>query len=105
MNKLIIWGPGMSMSEVEEQIIKSAIEHYRGNKTMTAKSLGLSVKTIDDRLRTYQQKEELNKRQDEEYKKRLEDNVNKARGLKQAMDGSWILCESGQPIVEASKKL
>ena len=38
---------------MEEVIIKSALKHYKGNKTKTAKSLGIAIRTIDNKLSKY----------------------------------------------------
>lgn len=46
----VYWQPGMKISEIEQLIIKSAINHFKGNKTATSISLGISVRTLDKRL-------------------------------------------------------
>lgn len=46
----VYWQPGMKLSEIERLIIKSALNHFKGNKTATSISLGLSIRTLDKRI-------------------------------------------------------
>lgn len=61
----IHWTPGMTMLDVEKQVIKAAINYFKNNKTQTAKSLGMSVRTLDTKL-------EKMKTDDQDDLKRLE---------------------------------
>jgi DNA-binding NtrC family response regulator len=45
--------PGRTMEEVERELILSTLEQLGGNRTHTARALGLSVRTIRNRLREY----------------------------------------------------
>jgi len=54
MNGLIQWSPGVTLEAVEKQVILAAFRHYRGNKTATANALGISVKTVDNKLEKYE---------------------------------------------------
>ena len=45
--------PGMSIKEVEKNLIEKTLEHYGGNKTQTAEALGISLKTLYNRLTEY----------------------------------------------------
>ncbi len=45
--------PGRTVEEVERNLILSTLERMNGNRTHTAKALGLSVRTIRNRLREY----------------------------------------------------
>jgi hypothetical protein len=40
---------------MEKQIILAAFRHYRGNKTATANSLKIAIRTLDNKLEKYQQ--------------------------------------------------
>lgn len=44
---------GMSIRDVEKNLIEKTLEHYDGNKKMTAEALGVSLKTLYNRLREY----------------------------------------------------
>ncbi len=45
---------GMSIRDVERELITKTLEHYDGNKTQTAEALGVSLKTLYNRLNEYQ---------------------------------------------------
>jgi DNA-binding NtrC family response regulator len=47
--------PGMSIREVEKSLIEETLEHFEGNKTQTAEALGVSLKTLYNRLSEYDQ--------------------------------------------------
>jgi len=46
--------PGMSIREVEKSLIEKTLEHFSGNKKMTADALGVSLKTLYNRLKDYE---------------------------------------------------
>ena len=55
------WVLGMKIEDVEKQIIEYTLQFYGGNKTKTAQSLGISVRTIDNKLgKWYPKKEDAN---------------------------------------------
>lgn len=45
--------PCMSMSDLEKLHIMNALAFFKGNKTKTAKSLGVSLKTLYNKLDSY----------------------------------------------------
>ncbi len=49
-----VLAPGMSIREVEKSLIEKTLEHFSGNKTMTADALGVSLKTLYNRLKDYE---------------------------------------------------
>ncbi len=54
---MINWSPGVSLDQVEKQVVLKAYDHYRRNKTTTANSLGISIRTLDSKLEKYEQEE------------------------------------------------
>ncbi|MBT8096107.1 MAG: sigma-54 dependent transcriptional regulator [Woeseia sp.] len=48
---------GMSIREVERELIMKTLDHYDGNKTQTAEALGVSLKTLYNRLNEYEASE------------------------------------------------
>ncbi len=44
---------GMSIKQVERTLIEKTLEHFDGNKTQTAEALGISLKTLYNRLSEY----------------------------------------------------
>lgn len=55
---MINWQPGMTLDYLEEQAIRSAFSFYRNNKTATASSLGISIRTLDSKLEIYKGKDD-----------------------------------------------
>ncbi len=49
----VTFKPGMSLSEVERIVIKETLKRFEGNKTRTAAVLGISLKTLYNRLNEY----------------------------------------------------
>ena len=48
--------PGTTtMGEIERQVIFVTLEHFQGNKPKTAQTLGMSLKTLYNRLKQYEQ--------------------------------------------------
>jgi DNA-binding NtrC family response regulator len=45
---------GQSIRTVEKELILSTLEHYQGNRKSTADALGISVKTLYNRLQQYE---------------------------------------------------
>ena len=54
MNAQVFWQPGVSLEDIEKQVILKALSFFQGNKLKTANSLGVSVRTIDNKLTRYQ---------------------------------------------------
>lgn len=50
---MIIWTPGVSLEENEREIILAAMKHHNGNKSAVARSLNITVKTVDNKLEKY----------------------------------------------------
>lgn len=46
----ITWTPGTPLRELQYRVIEAAYSFYGGNKTATANSLGISVRTLDTKL-------------------------------------------------------
>ena len=46
---------GMTMAEAEQRLIVATLSHFDGNKMKTAKMLGISLKTLYNRLQQYRQ--------------------------------------------------
>ncbi len=44
---------GRKISDVEQELIQSTLEHFKGDKRASAESLGISLKTLYNRLREY----------------------------------------------------
>lgn len=52
-NVNVNWVPGLTLDEMEKQCILKAFQFYRQNKTQTAGALGISIRTLDNKLERY----------------------------------------------------
>jgi two-component system response regulator FlrC len=46
----LIWKPGRTLDEIERTVILEALKHFSGNRTHTAKALGISIRTLRNKL-------------------------------------------------------
>ncbi len=74
-----IWQPGMTLASVEKQAILQAYRFYRSNKTATAQALGVSVKTIENKLNQYLTEDGATKDADKERRAKQDDWQRKSR--------------------------
>ena len=44
---------GTSLKEAEKRLVMRTLEHHELNRTATAKSLGISIRTLQRRLKSY----------------------------------------------------
>lgn len=54
MERSVHWSPGMKLDDLEKRAILSAYSYYRENKTATANSLGISIRTLDNKLEKFE---------------------------------------------------
>lgn len=47
------WIPGQTLNDVERQIILTALSYHQGNRTHTARALGISIRTLRNKLADY----------------------------------------------------
>lgn len=55
----MFWQPGVHLDEIEKQAIEAALKFFQGNKTATAESLGISVRTLHTKCDQYKKDEEM----------------------------------------------
>lgn len=48
-----MWQPGVKLEEVERIVILQALRFHQGNRTHTANSLGISIRTLAARISIY----------------------------------------------------
>jgi DNA-binding NtrC family response regulator len=47
------WTPGRTLDQIEKNVILDALKYHQGNRTHTAKSLGISIRTLRNKLADY----------------------------------------------------
>lgn len=65
ITEMISWSPGVTLEQIEKDVILRAFRFYRGNKTTTATSLGISIRTLDHKLEKYENDGRKQKERDE----------------------------------------
>lgn len=76
------WQPGQTLEIIEKEAIQKAYKFYNGNKTQTAASLGIAIRTLDSKLEKYEaeridqeQRTKNAERKEREYQERARGNV------------------------------
>ncbi|MFL5814632.1 MAG: sigma-54 interaction domain-containing protein [Bdellovibrionia bacterium] len=49
------WTPGQTLNDIERTVILDALEYHKGNRTHTARALGISIRTLRNKLSEYRQ--------------------------------------------------
>ncbi len=49
----VAWRPGRTLDEIERNVIIDALKYHSGNRTHTAKALGISIRTLRNKLAEY----------------------------------------------------
>lgn len=47
------WQPGQTLDDIERSVILNALKYHQGNRTHTAKALGISIRTLRNKLADY----------------------------------------------------
>lgn len=81
MNVNVNWQPGMTLDEMEKHTILQAYRFYRSNKTQTAIALGISVRTLDNKLEKYELDGRKEAERDAAEKIRNTEILNRMRGI------------------------
>jgi|SRR5579859_3344680 len=62
MMEAINWYPGLTVEQCERELIERTLKFYEGNQTHAANSLGITVKTLYNKLKEYRMGEAENGR-------------------------------------------
>lgn len=54
---MITWQPGLTLEQMEREVIQKAYRFFGGNKTATANSLGIAIRTLDSKLEKYNEEQ------------------------------------------------
>ena len=49
------WIPGKTLDDIERNVIIEALQYHQGNRTHTAKALGISIRTLRNKISDYKQ--------------------------------------------------
>lgn len=79
-NEMIFWSPGTSLDSMEKMVILKAFQFFRKNKTATCASLGISVRTLDNKLERYEAEANAERDRQIYLAKQRTDHLSRARG-------------------------
>lgn len=48
-----LWTPGESLKSVQKRVILKAYKHFKCNQTHTAKGIGISIRSLRYKLKSY----------------------------------------------------
>jgi hypothetical protein len=92
----INWQPGMTLEVIEKHAILQAYRFYRSNKTTTASALGISIRTLDNKLAQYEKEGKDQERANDAIRKQREDFQRRERGLPIESDAKLETGTGGQ---------
>ena len=73
------WSPGMSLEELEKNVILAALQFYNKNKLATSNALGIAPRTLDYKLAKYADDEAAAKVREEELAKKAKETLERSR--------------------------
>jgi hypothetical protein len=74
------WVPGITLDEMEKHCILAAFKFYRGNKSQTAYSLKISVRTLEHKLESYEADKLRQREQADAERKHADAELDRMRG-------------------------
>lgn len=74
------WQPGMTLESMEKMCILSALRFYRGNKTQCSIALGISIRTLDNKLEKYENDAKDEKARDDKWTADRKSALDRLRG-------------------------
>jgi Bacterial regulatory protein, Fis family len=80
-NEAINWSPGVTLEQIEKEVILRAFRFYRGNKTTTALALAISIRTLDHKLEKYEQDGKKQRERDDLARAEREKFAARQRGI------------------------
>lgn len=81
MNQHITWSPGVTLDDIEEQVIQKALMHFRGNKAQVASALGISVRTVDNKIEKYEIARAAERAKEDDRKRERDFRLARSRGI------------------------
>lgn len=77
----VFWSPGMSLAELEKQAILKAYQHFKSNKSTTAASLGIAIRTLDKKLELYEKQKQEHQVRLDALEEKNQAQLLRARGI------------------------
>lgn len=100
---MVLWSPGMTLDDMERQVIEAAFKFHRQNKTATAAALGISVRTLDNKLEKYAGDDVAQKAAEAERLEQRANDLARQRGVVQQTSLVSAASPSAPPVTDAVK--
>lgn len=52
-NNRVAWIPGQTLKDIEREVIKEALVYFNGNRTLTARALQISIRTMRNKIHEF----------------------------------------------------
>ncbi len=98
VSRNVTWAPGMTLSEMERQVVKSAYAYFDEDKTRTANALGISVKTVYSYLERYAEEDLVTEQRKEDEKRDKQNWLERSRRGHAAVDGNDSFSSQGHDL-------
>jgi hypothetical protein len=100
----LLWTPGCTLELLEEMAVRQALQYCQGNKTAAASALGIAVRTLDNKLEIYAEKDRRMKAVESERAKQQKEFSERCKGVVPAvLDGRPKFVRQPAPEVRPLK--
>lgn len=97
------WSPGYTIDQMEKEMILKALPFYNGDKNVTSQSLGITRRTLDNKLERYAVEEKYQSEVDSRRKAQNEEFQTRSRGLMPGRDGYALYIDNVPSILKTEK--
>lgn len=81
----LIWSPGMTLESMERLAIEACYQYFQRNKTATAASLDISIRTLDGKLEKYERERII---REEAERRRINEHTESIRAQRYGHQGA-----------------
>lgn len=100
----VLWSPGVTLAQIEKQIILKAFAFYKGSKITTAQALGISVRTLDHKFERYRKEDGDAEKRADELRIKREDFLLRSRGQHPSQKPAQLPLASAKPKAKSEAK-
>ena len=92
------WYHGMTLEEMEQIIIMRSLQIHMGNKTKTAESLGISIRTIDNKLEKYEELKRAGEKRTQDREIKAREHLLQAQGRTDVEPTAEVTAQHSVPL-------
>lgn len=102
MKDLVIWSPGISLEQIEKQVILKALSFYHKDKVAVSNSLKISISALENKLAQYEKDAAQEAQVLSEVRSREADFQLRSRGMPVPQSNAPLSAQS--PVKESPSK-